>query len=214
VCRSVRFLAESGVRQFLDIGAGLPAPDNVHEIAQRVAPDARIVYVDNDPVVLAHAHALFTSTPEGATRCVDGDLCDPDSIMAEAASTLDLHRPVAVYLANVLGQIASTEELHRVVRRLMAAMPTGSYLVIAVGVSSSPAFAKAQNGYNKTGAAPYHLRTPAEIASFFDGLELVDPGVVSCPLWRPDTPSLEAPFPLLKAPSPVDAVGGVGRKVV
>lgn len=205
VCRSVRFLAgEAGIRQFLDIGAGLPAPDNVHEIAQRVAPGARIVYVDNDAMVLAHARALLTGTPEGSTGYVDGDLRDPEAIVTEAAKTLDLGRPVAVYLANVLGQLASTEEMHAVVRRLMAAMPAGSYLVIADGVSS-PAFAKAQDGYNASGAAPYHLRTPAEIAGFFTGLELVEPGVVSVPLWRPEV----AP---LQEPSPVDAVGGVGRK--
>src|SRR5947207_2551699 len=205
--RAVRYLAgEAGIRQFLDVGTGLPTADNTHELAQRVAPEARILYVDNDPLVLAHARALLTSTPEGATAYIHADLHEIDKIMAEAAKTLDLAQPIALILHGVLGHIADTGEAHSVVRNLMDALPSGSYLNLADGTKdSSGGFEQAQEGYNETGAVPYALRTPAEIASFFGGLELVEPGVVSCPRWRPDAtpdgPSANA-----------DVYGGVGRK--
>jgi hypothetical protein len=207
LARSIRYLAgEAGIRQFLDVGTGLPTADNTHELAQRVAPEARILYVDNDPLVLAHARALLTSTPEGATAYIHADLHEIDKIMAEAAKTLDLAQPIALILHGVLGHIADTGEAHSVVRGLMDALPSGSYLNLADGTKdSSGGFEQAQEGYNETGAVPYALRTPAEIASFFGGLELVEPGVVSCPRWRPDAtpdgPSADA-----------DVYGGVGRK--
>jgi hypothetical protein len=208
LARSIGFLAtEAGVRQFLDVGTGLPTADNTHEIAQRAVPQARIVYVDNDPLVLAHARALLTSTPEGATAYIDADMRDPDTILALAGETLDLSQPVALILNGVLGHVPSTEEARGIAHRLMAGLPSGSYLSLADGtsaVSGAPA-EEAQEGYNESGAIPYVLRSPEEIASFFDGLDLVPPGVVSCPLWRPD-PSAAGP------PAEVDVFGGVGTK--
>jgi hypothetical protein len=205
--RSIVYLAgEAGIRQFLDVGTGLPTADNTHEVAQRVAAEAHIVYVDNDPMVLAHARALLTSTPEGATAYIHADLSDRDKIMAEAAQTLDFGQPIALILHGVVGHVADTGQAHSIVRGLMGTLPSGSYLDLADGTSYTAAeeFEQAQEGYNETGAAPYVLRKPEEIASFFDGLELVEPGVVSCPRWRPDTTGGQ--------PSEVDVFGGVGRK--
>ena len=208
LARTIRFLAgEAGIRQFLDIGTGLPTVDNTHEIAQQVAPQSRIVYVDNDPLVLAHARALLRSTPEGATDYLDADLREPEQILDAAAKTLDFTQPIALILSGILGHIPDNNEAFTIVNRLMAALPSGSYLSINDGTSviSGEAFEEAQEGYNEQGAMPYHLRTPEEIAHFFDGLELVEPGVVSCPLWRPE-PSPSG------VPAEVDAFGGVGRK--
>jgi O-methyltransferase involved in polyketide biosynthesis len=205
--RTIRYLAEeAGIRQFLDVGTGLPTADNTHEVAQRAAPEARIVYVDNDPLVLAHARALLTSTPEGATAYIDADLREPDKILADAAKTLDFTKPIALILSGVLGHVTSIDEARSIGRRLMDALPSGSYLSLNDGTSvvAGEAFEGAQEDYNESGALPYVLRTPEEIASFFDGLDLVEPGVVSCPRWRPEAAS--------SGPSEVDAFGGVGRK--
>jgi len=205
--RTIRYLAEeAGIRQFLDVGTGLPTADNTHEVAQRAAPESRIVYVDNDPLVLAHARALLTSTPEGATAYIDADLREPDKILAEAATTLDFNKPIALILSGVLGHVTDTGQARSIAQRLMGALPSGSYLSLNDGTSvvAGEAYEEAAETYNESGALPYVLRTPEEIASFFDGLELVPPGVVSCPRWRPGaTPS---------GPSEVDAFGGVGRK--
>jgi O-methyltransferase involved in polyketide biosynthesis len=204
--RSVVYLAqEAGIRQFLDIGTGLPTADNTHEIAQRIAPEARIVYVDNDPLVLAHARALLTSTPEGATAYIPADLRETARIMAQAAQTLDFTAPIALILHGILGHVGDTAEARSIVHRLMDALPPGSYLDLADGTSSAAAIVEAQEGYNDTGAVPYVLRTPAEIASFFDGLQVIEPGVVSCPRWRP------GPGPV-GPPADTDVFGGVGRK--
>jgi hypothetical protein len=207
--RAVRYLTgEAGVRQFLDIGTGLPTADNTHQVAQRLAPEARIVYVDNDPLVLTHARALLTSTPEGATDYIDADLRDPDKILAGAARTLDLGQPVALMLMGILGHIGDHDEARSIVRRLLATLPSGSYFALNDGTNViSKAFEEAQEGYNRSGAVPYHLRSPEQIAGFFDGLELVEPGVVSCPRWRPDPAGQGG-----DAPAEVDAFGGVGRK--
>jgi S-adenosyl methyltransferase len=207
--RAVRYLAgEAGLRQFLDIGTGLPTADNTHQVAQRLAPEARIVYVDNDPLVLTHARALLTSTPEGATDYIDADLRDPDKILEDAARTLDLGQPVALMLMGILGHIGDYDEARSIVRRLLASLPSGSYFALNDGTNViSKAFEEAQEGYNRSGAVPYHLRSPEQIAGFFDGLELVEPGVVSCPRWRPDPAG-----PGGDAPAEVDAFGGVGRK--
>jgi O-methyltransferase involved in polyketide biosynthesis len=185
--RAVRYLAgEAHVRQFLDIGTGLPTVDNTHEVAQRVAPEARIVYVDNDPVVLAHARALLTST-QGVTAYIDADLHDPDQILRVAARTLDFSQPVGLMLLGILGHIDDDEEARSIVRRLVDALPSGSYLTICDGTNDiSPAGIEAQRRYNESGAVPYRLRSSRQIAEFFEGLELVEPGVVSCPRWRPD----------------------------
>jgi len=205
--RAVRYLAaEAGIRQFLDIGTGLPTANNTHQVAQRVAPEARIVYVDNDPLVLVHARALLTSTPEGATDYIDADLRDPDKILQEAARTLDFGQPVALMLMGILGHVADYEEARSIVRRLLGGLPSGGYFALNDGTNViSKAFEQAQEGYNRSGAVPYILRSPEQIAGFFDGLELVEPGVVSCPRWRPDPPADELP-------AEVDAFGGVGRK--
>ena len=206
--RSLHYLAaEAGIRQFLDIGTGLPAADNTHQVAQRVAPEARIVYVDNDPLVLAHARALLTSTPEGATAYIHADLRDPDKILAEAAEALDFTKPIALILSGVLGHVVDIGEARSIVRGLMDALPSGSYLSLNDGTSvvGGEQVEQATQDYNESGALPYIQRTPEEIASFFDGLELVPPGMVSCPRWRPDP----APADSL---AEVDAFGGVGRK--
>ena len=206
--RSIHYLAaDAGIRQFLDIGTGLPTADNTHQVAQRVAPEARIVYVDNDPLVLAHARALLTSTPEGATAYIHADLRDPEKILAEAADTLDFSKPIALILSGVLGHVVDIGEARSIVRGLMDALPSGSYLSLNDGTSvvGGEQLEQATQDYNESGALPYIQRTPEEIASFFDGLELVPPGMVSCPRWRPDP----APADSL---AEVDAFGGVGRK--
>ncbi len=206
--RAVEYLAgPAGIRQFLDIGTGLPTVDNTHEVAQRVAPDARVVYVDNDPVVLAHARALLLSSREGHTRYIDADLRDPDTILEHAAQSLDLERPVALMLLNILGHIAELDEARSIVARLLAALPAGSYLAVADGtnVIDGAAFDAAIQLWNEAGSLPYYLRKPEQIAQFFDGLELLEPGVVSCPLWRP--PDIRVGVPV-----EVDEYCAVGRK--
>jgi O-methyltransferase involved in polyketide biosynthesis len=206
--RAVRFLAgEAQVRQFLDVGTGLPTEDNTHEVAQRVAADARVVYVDNDPVVLSHARALLTST-QGVTAYVDADLRDPDRILAAAARTLDFEEPVALMLLGVLGHVEDDDQARSIVRRLVAALPSGSYLTICEGTNDLyEAGVEAQRQYNQSGAAPYRLRSARQVADFFDGLELVEPGVVSCPRWRPDPDDLRHGLP-----AEMDQAAGVARK--
>jgi hypothetical protein len=204
---SRRFLAgEAGVRQFLDVGTGLPTEDNTHEVAERVAPGVRVVYVDNDPVVLAHARALLTSTV-ATTAYVDADLHHPGRILAAAGQTLDLSRPVALMLLGILGHIEDDGEARAIVARLLGALPSGSYLTICEGTNDHyEAGVEAQRQYNESGAAPYRLRSARQIAGFFEGLELVEPGVVSCPRWRPDPGDRRA------ALAEMDQVAGVGRK--
>ncbi len=208
--RVVRHLArDEGVRQFLDIGTGLPTVDNTHELAQRVAPDARIVYVDNDPLVLTHARALLTSTPEGRTSYVDADLRDPAQIVQKAAQTLDFDKPIALMLMGILGHIPDEAQPHAIVRNLMDALPSGSFLSIwdGVNVITGEALEAAQEDYNEGDADPYFLRSPEEITQFFDGLELLDPGVVTISHWRP-APDAEERGNLRE----VDALCGVARK--
>ncbi|MDX2602225.1 SAM-dependent methyltransferase [Streptomyces caniscabiei] len=187
--RAVRHLAaEVGIRQFLDIGAGLPTAENTHEVAQRILPDARIVYVDNDPLVLVHARALLTSAPEGRTDHVDEDVRNVDSILEHAARTLDLTRPVALMLLDVLAFVTDDEDPHGIVRRLMAALPAGSHLMLSHTVTSPqwPDVDIAAAWWNEHGTPRLHQRTPETVARFFDGLDLLEPGVVSCTRWRPD----------------------------
>ncbi|MER7053708.1 SAM-dependent methyltransferase [Streptomyces sp. NPDC000351] len=187
LARAVRHLSEeAGIRQFLDIGTGLPTADNTHELAQRIAPESRIVYVDNDPLVLVHAQALLTSSAEGACAYVDADVRDPDRILAEAAKTLDLSRPVALTMLGIMGQISDAERPAELVNRLLAGLPPGSYLALSDGTNTNEALNTAVEVYNGQSANTYHLRSPQEIASFFAGLDLVEPGVVSTAAWRPD----------------------------
>jgi SAM-dependent methyltransferase len=185
--RGVRFLAgEVGIRQFLDIGTGLPTADNTHEVAQRVAPESRVVYVDNDPLVVMHARALLTSGPQGATGYIEADFRDPDIILKAAARTLDFTRPVAVMLLGVLGHCDDDDEAASLIGAVMSATAPGSYLVIAHGSSTSAGLLEAARRYRESGAAPYHLRNPEQLARFFDGMDLVPPGIVPVPQWRPD----------------------------
>ncbi|MCO1657613.1 SAM-dependent methyltransferase [Pseudonocardia humida] len=213
--RAVTYLAaEAGIRQFLDVGTGLPIADNTHEVAQRVAPGSRVVYVDNDPLVLAHARALMVPTGHeaGTTEYVHEDMHNPEVLLDKASKVLDLTRPVAVMLMGSLGHVQSLEEARRVVRVLLDAVPSGSYLVAEDGsaAESAETFQEAQDGYDETGATPYVLRTPDEIESLFDGLEWVPPGFTSLPLWRPDPdPDVSR---IGTSVEPLDVYGGVARK--
>ncbi|MFJ7341414.1 SAM-dependent methyltransferase [Streptomyces sp. NPDC101110] len=215
--RAVTHLAgERGVRQFLDVGTGLPTADNTHEVAQRVAPESRIVYVDNDPIVLAHANALLSSSPEGRTAYLDADLYDPEAVLKAAAGTLDLSRPVGLMILNTLGHVADYGRARELVRRLMAGLASGSYLVISDSTATSEGMIAASEAYNSSGAVPYYVRPVAEIAGFFDGLELVEPGVVRVPEWRPEADAGSVGGSggagAGAGPAAVDAYCGVGRK--
>jgi hypothetical protein len=204
LARSVRFLAgEAGVRQFLDVGTGLPAPDNTHEIAQRVAPESRVVYVDNDPLVLAHARALLTPAPQGSCDYVDADMRDSAAILAAAARTLDLTQPVAVLFMGVLGHISDYDESRAIVGAMLGGVPAGSYLALKESAGRQ-ARVKANEQYEQTGAVPYMSRTAAQVQGYFAGLDLVPPGVVPVADWRPEP----SPFPVPQ----VDSLAGVGRK--
>ena len=205
--RAVRYLAEeAGVRQFLDIGTGLPTMQNTHEVAQAAAPDSKVVYVDNDPVVLAHARALLTSTtPEGVTSYVDADYRDPDTIIADARNVLNFSRPVAVMFMGVLGHLAEFGEMCSVVSRVMAAVPSGGYLVLWDDIDVGEAKRQAGEAYADTGAVRYHFRTVEQLRQCFDGLELVEPGLVPLSLWRPDAAEVGTV-------DAVDGHGAVGRK--
>jgi O-methyltransferase involved in polyketide biosynthesis len=204
--RAVRYLAgEAGIRQFLDIGTGLPTADNTHEVAQAAAPESRIVYVDNDPMVLVHARALLTSTPQGATAYIDADVREPDGIIEAAARTLDLDRPVGIMLLGILNFVVDDAQAHGIVRRLLDAVPAGSHLVVSHPTLqvNRPAVEASMKAWNDSGAAPIRARDPEQIADFFAGLELLDPGVVSCSFWRPTAGGVDVE---------VSEYGGVGRK--
>ena len=182
-----RLSSEYGVRQFLDIGTGLPTADNTHDIAQRAAPESRIVYVDNDPVVLTHARALLTSSPEGETDYISADLRQVAAILAGAEQTLDFSQPVAVLLIAILHFIPDDEDPYGIVRRLMAAVPSGSYLAICHAASDiqAEAVAVGMGLYNEMSSTPITMRTRAQVTRFFDGLDLVEPGVVPLDEWWP-----------------------------
>jgi len=202
--RAIRFLArDAGITQFLDIGAGLPAADNTHQIARREAPRSRVLYLDHDPMVVERSQAMLAGSPPDTCGYVHGDLRDPDAITAAAAGLLDLSRPVALMLMGVMGHL-DDEQAYPSVRRLVSSLPPGSYLALVDGVSSGAAFEEAQQGYDDTGAIPYRLRTPAQVAAFFDGLDIAEPGVVPCEQWRPE--------PGQFAPSGQYAYGGTGRR--
>jgi S-adenosyl methyltransferase len=204
--RAVGYLAgEVGIRQFLDIGTGLPTFDNTHQVAQRVDPQSRIVYVDNDPLVLVHARALLTSTPEGVTDYIDADVHDPDKILEGAVQTLDFSQPVALMMLGILGNVVDYDQARSIVARLIAAVPAGSYLVVNDGTNViNPEARNEATRISIEAGTPYIARSPEQIAAFFDGLELVEPGVVSSPRWRPD--------PDAGLPDEVDVFCGVARK--
>ncbi len=207
LARAVGFLAgEAGIRQFLDIGTGLPTANNTHEVAQRMAPESRVVYVDNDPLVLAHARALLTSSPEGQTAYIDADLRDLDKILDVAGHVLDFSQPVAIMLIGVLHCIPDGDDPYGIVTRLMGAVPSGSYLVIGHPASDvqAAASAKATSGLNTRLVEPVTFRPHAEVAKFLAGLRVLEPGLVQYPLWRP--------LPGAESPRPVAAWCAVARK--
>ncbi len=187
--RAARFLAaEVGIRQFLDIGTGIPTSPNLHEVVQAVTPQARVVYADNDPIVLVHARALLTSSPEGRTNYVDADIHDPEKILREAGQVIDFSQPVALMLVAIMQYVATSENPYGIVARLVEAMTPGSYLALShptVDVESSAA-AMGMQILNRLLAVRVTPRTHAEVSRFFDGLDLVAPGVVQTTAWRPD----------------------------
>ncbi|MDL4777794.1 MULTISPECIES: SAM-dependent methyltransferase [Thermomonosporaceae] len=214
--RVVRFLAEEqGVRQFLDVGTGMPGLDNTHEVAQRVAPGARVVYVDNDPLVVAHARALLTGLPAGSCDYLEADVRDPGDIIERAAATLDFSQPIALLLLGIIGNVPDEDDPVAIVRTLTSRLPSGSFVVVNDGTNvlgvtdDTPADATARAEALRlcadAGSVPYHARTPGFIAACLEGLELLEPGVVSTPLWRPD-------FPEIDEIEPLDSFGGVARK--
>ena len=207
LARAVGYLAgEAGVRQFLDIGTGLPTANNTHEVAQRVAPESRVVYVDNDPLVLAHARALLTSSPAGRTAYIDADLRDLGGILDVAGEVLNFAQPVAIMLIGVLHCIPAVDDPYEIVARLMAAVPSGSYLALGHPASDVQveASAKATAGLNTRLAEPVTFRSRDQVAKFFEGLQVLEPGLVQYPRWRP--------APGQAATRPVSAWCAVARK--
>jgi hypothetical protein len=193
--RAVHYLAgQAGVRQFLDIGTGLPTASNTHQVAQAAAPDAKIVYVDNDPVVLAHARALLTSTPRGGTAYLDADLRDPEKILAGAADLLDFSQPVALLLIGVLQLIGDDDDPHAIVAHLIGAVPPGSWLAVYHPASDidQDRVGEAVRRVNARSAGTTTLRGHAEIARFFDGLDLLEPGLVQVHRWQPGSVASDA----------------------
>jgi len=187
LARAVHFLVtQAGVRQFLDIGTGLPSANNTHQVAQEAAPRSRVVYVDNDPIVLSHARALLASGPEGATSYIEADLRDTGTILERAADVLDFGEPVAVMLLGILQGIPDQEEPAKIIARLMDAVPAGSYLAITqiAGDVATVEVAEGVQRYNDQVAMPVVARTHAEVGRFFAGLDLVEPGVVQVHRWR------------------------------
>jgi hypothetical protein len=207
LARVVRFLAgEAGIRQFLDIGTGIPTANHTHQVAQSVAPECRVAYVDNDPVVLSHARALLASHPAGATEYIDADLHDPQKILDGAQRLLDFSRPVAVMLMAILQHIDDEHDPYGIVATLMAAMPHGSYLALSHPASDidAEAMAKMAEILNKMMAEKVTFRDRAAVSGFFTGLELVEPGLVQASKWRPASEA--------EAASPAALWAGVARK--
>ena len=207
LARAVRYLTgQARVRQFLDIGTGIPAADNTHEVAQDLAPGSRVVYVDNDPIVLAHARALLISDTKGATAYLDEDLRNVAELIQSAAGTLDLSEPVAVMLIGILQCIPDEDDPAGIIKQLMDAVPPGSYLAISHPASDIDVVGIRNLAYQLHELMPMELkfRSRAEVAALFDGLELVEPGVVRVPKWRPDSEA--------DAANPATVWGGVARK--
>jgi len=209
IARVAGYLAgEAGIRQFLDIGTGLPSHDSTHEIVQRVAPDSRVVYVDNDPLVLARVRAAAAS----GTDHIDADLNDPAALLRMAREKLDFSQPVAIMLMGILGHIGNPDEdddrvAQSIVGTLRAALPSGGYLALYDTSDAEPGQNDALRRYNESGAEPYRVRKPDQIARLFDGLELVDPGVVPVQRWRPEHTPADPPAGLVN-------MGGAGKKAL
>jgi hypothetical protein len=209
--RAVSYAARDlGVRQFLDIGSGLPSNNPTHEVAQRVAPESRVVYVDHDPLVLAHARALLTSNPRGGTDYIEADLYDPGALVSLAQTKLDFTQPVAIMLMGVMGHVGNPDEdpddkvARSILDRLKAALLSGGYLIMYEGINTDPAQNEALKVYNASGAIPYRVRQPEQVARFFDGLQLEEPGLVPIHQWHPDPGTVNPPE--------VPALGAIGRK--
>ncbi len=200
-------VSEVGIRQFLDIGTGLPTANNTHEVAQMIAPECHIVYVDNDPLIMAHARALLTSTPQGATDYIQADLRDPETILQQATRTLDFTQPVGLMLLGIVNFITDDDEAHAIIERLLGALSSNSYLLLSHPTAEvdAEAMEEAMRLWNESGAAPIISRSRQQLIRFFDGLELLAPGVVSCSRWRPDPCDLGTP-------TEVFHFSGVGRK--
>ena len=193
--RTTRYLAgQAGIRQFLDIGTGMPTNNNIHQVAQSIAPESRIVYVDHDPIVLAHARALLSSVPEGVTDYVEADLREPANILDEAAQTLDFSRPVAIMLIAILHLILDRDDPYDLVSQLVNAFVPGSYVVISHAASDidTGAMISMTNRLNELMAQQAVPRTHREVAAFFAGLDLLEPGLVRVPEWRPASVSMSA----------------------
>ena len=214
LARAVAYLAGAGIRQFLDIGTGLPSANNTHEVAQADAPESRVVYVDNDPIVLAHARALLTSTPEGATAFLDADARDVDEILRLASETLDFSQPVAVIALMVMQYIPDEDDPHSIIARLVAAVPSGSYLALSdtvSGVGEEVAAVATARLNERFGNVQLKRRPIEEIERYFTGLKLVEPGVVPLNRWRPpvqDVAPSQDPSPAQDLP----AYCGIGQK--
>jgi SAM-dependent methyltransferase len=207
--RAVTYLAsdEVGIRQFLDIGTGLPTANNTHEVAQAIHPHCRVVYVDNDPLILAHARALLTSTPEGKTDYIHADVRDTTTIIQQAAQTLDFRQPIALILLGIMEHIADDDEAYAIVNRLLDALAPGSYLVLSDPTTDidSDAMHKSIQLWNDNATPSITPRSRHQIARFFDRLELLEPGIVSVPRWRPHLSTISTPVEM-------GNIGGVGRK--
>jgi hypothetical protein len=208
--RAVTYTAgEAGVRQFLDCGSGLPSHDPTHAVAQRAAPETRVVYVDKDPLVLAHARALLASNPSGGTDYIEADLYDPGALLDLARTKLDFTQPVAIMLMGVMGHVGNPGEDDDQVARsildaLKAGLPSGGYLIMYEGTDTDPRQREALRQYNSSGAVPYYVRQPEQVIRWFDGLDVAEPGLVPIHQWRPDPGTVNPPV--------VPALGGVARK--
>jgi S-adenosyl methyltransferase len=202
--RVVRYLAaEAGIRQFLDVGTGLPTMQNTHEVAQQIAPESRVVYVDNDPLVLVHARALLVdTTDEGVTTYVHADYHDPEKILAEAVEALDFREPVAVMFMGVMGYEPALDVVRSIVGRMMNETASGSHLVLWDGTDTAPEVVAGAQKLAESGGVPYILRSPEQLESCFEGLTMVEPGLVQITQWRPDDADVER----------IDAYGAVARK--
>ena len=207
LARTVEYLvAEAGIHQFLDIGTGLPSANNTHEVAQAIVPESKIVYVDNDPIVLAHAEALLRGSRAGVTDYVDADLRDPAKILQAAARTLDFTKPVAVMLIAVLHFVPESADPHQIVNTLMDAVPPGSHLVLSHTAKDifPEEMAVFSETMNKNSAESVNLRDREQVTGFFRGLDLLEPGVVEVSKWRPRSE--------LEASAPAVLWGGMARK--
>ncbi|BCJ59595.1 SAM-dependent methyltransferase [Micromonospora endophytica] len=192
--RVVRFLVEdAGIRQFLDVGTGLPSADNTHEVAQSLDPRCRVVYIDNDPLVMTHARALLTSTPQGSCDYVEADLRQPDTILASARQTLDFSQPIGLMLLGVVNHLMDDDVAYGAVAQLVQAMPIGSYLVLTHSTAEihGEPMLRVMRETTERGGTPIRARTKRELERFFDGLDLLEPGVVTCSRWRPNPESDE-----------------------